>query len=714
MGNNYLKDNTELMKEYDYKKNKNIDLDTLTLGSNKKIWWICSKGHEWETSISKRTIRNNNCPYCSNQRILKGYNDLATINPNLAQEWNYNKNSITPFEIGANSSKKVWWKCHNNHEWEATVASRNNGNGCPICTNRIIHFGINDFETLNKHLMPYWNYQKNKINPKTISVGYNKKIWWKCPKCDHEWYGVPPRATRIDTICPNCSSELGISFSEKAVYYYLKKIDDTIIGNYRSKILLGKELDIYIPKKNIGIEYDGGYYHRDIKRDLEKDKICNDNNIVLYRIREKNCKILNSSSICLCRNNDKNDSLNTVIKELIYNIYNFKIDVDVDKDRNNINDLINFIEKEKSLLKMFPDLTNEWNYKKNGKLKPEYVMATSGRKVWWLCSKGHEWEATIASRSAGNNGCPYCSNHIIKAGYNDLKTLNPFLAKEWNYSKNKINPNEVGIGTTKKVWWICSKCKYEWQAAINSRVNGNGCPKCGKQKLSYSSTQKYINKQGSFEEKYPELLKFWDYEKNDILPSQYPSNSQKKVWWKCKENHSYEYPITNVINGSKCPYCSNKKLLVGYNDFKSTQPNLILDWNYQKNKINPEDTIYSCSKKIWWKCHKCGYEWQTKISNRTIDKKMCPKCSVEKQKETYRNNITKNKQSLFESHPNIAKEWNYEKNELDPNNVTKGSSKKVWWICSKCGYEWQTKINHRTSGSGCPNCYRLKHSKKDG
>ena len=85
MGNNYLKDNTELMKEYDYKKNKNIDLDTLTLGSNKKIWWICSKGHEWETSIAKRTIRNNNCPYCSNQRIFKGYNDLATINPNLAQ-----------------------------------------------------------------------------------------------------------------------------------------------------------------------------------------------------------------------------------------------------------------------------------------------------------------------------------------------------------------------------------------------------------------------------------------------------------------------------------------------------------------------------------------------------------------------------------------------------------------------------------------------------
>ena len=59
---------------------------------------------------------------------------MQTINPALAEEWNYEKNTeLTPEDVTANSNKKVWWKCSNGHEWQAVIYNRNKGNGCPVC-----------------------------------------------------------------------------------------------------------------------------------------------------------------------------------------------------------------------------------------------------------------------------------------------------------------------------------------------------------------------------------------------------------------------------------------------------------------------------------------------------------------------------------------------------------------------------------------------------
>ena len=80
--------------------------------------------------------RNNGhrCPYCTGKKVLKGYNDLQTLNPTLAKEWNYEKNNgLTPMDVAPNSHKKVWWKCNKGHEWQAIIGNRHKGNGCPIC-----------------------------------------------------------------------------------------------------------------------------------------------------------------------------------------------------------------------------------------------------------------------------------------------------------------------------------------------------------------------------------------------------------------------------------------------------------------------------------------------------------------------------------------------------------------------------------------------------
>ena len=120
MTSNLLKNNEKLMTEYNFDKNSNLNLDTLTLGSDKKIWWICKNKHEWEASVGSRYRTGCGCPYCSNKKVLEGYNDLTTTNPSIAKEWNFKRNALLPTEIQSGSNKKVWWICPNGHEYEAS------------------------------------------------------------------------------------------------------------------------------------------------------------------------------------------------------------------------------------------------------------------------------------------------------------------------------------------------------------------------------------------------------------------------------------------------------------------------------------------------------------------------------------------------------------------------------------------------------------------
>ena len=104
--------------------------------SSKKVWWRCSKGHEWQTIVKDRN-NGNRCPYCSHQRLLARYNDLATINPSVAKEWNYEKNGdLTPDMVTASSGKKVWWRCPCcGKEWQAKISDMNRKeNKCSICS----------------------------------------------------------------------------------------------------------------------------------------------------------------------------------------------------------------------------------------------------------------------------------------------------------------------------------------------------------------------------------------------------------------------------------------------------------------------------------------------------------------------------------------------------------------------------------------------------
>ncbi len=610
--------NPTLAQEWNYEENDGLTPMDVMPNSDKRVWWKCNKGHEWQATIASR---NNDCgcPYCAGKKVLKGYNDLQTVNPTLAQEWNYEKNNVlTPMDVMPNSHNKVWWKCGKGHEWQATIGSRNKGNGCPYCADKKVLKGYNDLQTVNPTLSKEWNYEKNgKLKPEQFTANSGKKAWWKCQK-GHEWQARIGHRNN-GSGCPVCKSELRTSFPEYALVFYLKKYGLEVIHSYKGK---GYELDVYIPSKNIAIEYDGYYWHKDkITQDLDKNFKCKQDEITLYRIRE-GLPLLNDSSLDYIAKTNQKD-LPLIFQKILSEIIGISIDINFERDAIAIESLREFIEKGNSLLSSNPKMANEWNYERNGNLKPEQFTANSGKKVWWKCQKGHEWQARIAGRNNGN-GCPYCSGRYAVKGYNDLQTVNPTLSKEWNHEKNgKLKPEQFTANSGKKAWWKCNK-GHEWQATIASRNNGCGCPYCAGQKV--------VKNENDLQTVNPTLAQEWNYEKNDgLTPMDVMPNSNKTVWWKCNKGHEWQATVAHRNNGRGCPYCAGQKVLKGYNDLQTVNPTLAQEWNYEKNgKLKPEYFMPNSNKKVWWKCGK-GHEWQATMASRN-NGSGCPHCAKEKRK----------------------------------------------------------------------------------
>lgn len=127
-----------------------------------------------------------------------------------------------------------------------------------------------------------------------------------------------------------------------------------------------------------------------------------------------------------------------------------------------------------------PKLASEWHPTLNGDLTPYNVTCGNGNEIWWRCEKRHEWKASIASRNQGKN-CPYCAGNL-PSEENNLLVCDPKLCEEWDYENNKNKPEEYCPNSNKKAWWKCNKCNHKWEATINSRNNGNGCPRCNQSK----------------------------------------------------------------------------------------------------------------------------------------------------------------------------------------------------------------------------------------
>lgn len=332
---------------------------------------------------------------------------------------------------------------------------------------------------------------------------------------------------------------------------------------------------------------------------------------------------------------------------------------------------------DNSITNMKPHLVKEWS-ERNLPLSTDEVPYGSNKLYWWKGSCGHEWEASAKARSAGEK-CPICSGARVVAGINDLKSMCPSLAEEWS-TKNKIKPTQVSVGSHKKVLWH-GKCGHEWTAVIKNRVRGAGCPYC-----SHNIVLPGFNDLAS---RFPNLAAEWSERNYPLRPNMVTAFKNKKVWWKCSLGHEWHTLISTRAGGSQCPYCSGIKLLKGFNDLTTTHPTIAAEWSELNYPLLPDQVNEKSTKNVWWKCRVCGNEWKAVINAR-VKGVSCPVCAERK--------VLKGYNDLATTDAELCKEWDYEKNNIEPTEISRNSHNRAWWLC-KYGHSWNAKICERTHES---------------
>lgn len=234
----------------------------------------------------------------------------------------------------------------------------------------------------------------------------------------------------------------------------------------------------------------------------------------------------------------------------------------------------------------------------------------SMRKVLWRCGKGHEWSATVNSRTSMGSGCPYCVGKRAIPGETDLATTHPDLAAEL---ADPSLATELSAGSRRRVAWRCSK-GHEWVAEVDGRTGrGRGCPYCAGQAV----LKGYNDLATTHPELAAELAN-----REDAVKVSY--GSRTKVMWRCKSGHEWAAtPNSRVAMGSGCPYCSGRMAWPGFNDLATTHPDLAAEL---VDAGEAATLRYGSNRVVRWRCSH-GHEWSAKVRDRAIGGYGCPHCS---------------------------------------------------------------------------------------
>ncbi|HLX87796.1 MAG TPA: zinc-ribbon domain-containing protein, partial [Acidimicrobiales bacterium] len=461
-GNTLVDRNPALVREWHPTKNDPLTPAEVTPGTTRKVWWRCGHDHEWEASIASR-VQGRGCPFCGNRRAY-AHNSLAAVLPALAGEWHPTKNGeLTPLDVTPGSSKKVWWLGSCRHEWDATIAGRKAGQGCPYCSGHRVGQG-NTLADLRPEIAAEWHPTKNPdIAPSQVTTGSNRRVWWLCER-SHEWRAAVTNRT-AGSGCPYCAGRRAGQ------------------GNTLAEVF-----------PNLAAQW---HYGRN-------------GSLTPATVTARSSK----PAWWLCENGHEWSA--TVVSRAS--------GTGCPRCSGRLP------TSERSLLALRPELAAEWHPKKNGELGPEAVSPGSDRKVWWHCEQGHEWDAPVSSRTGGN-GCPYCSGRRVGQG-NSLADRHPGVAAQWHPTRNgDVTPSDMTPGVALRAWWRCES-GHEWQASIGSRVAGTGCPYCSGRQAAKDRTLAVTH---------PEIAAQWHPTKNgSLVPDEVSSGSGRRAWWRCAAGHEWQ------------------------------------------------------------------------------------------------------------------------------------------------------------------------------
>lgn len=311
--------------------------------------------------------------------MIRRGSSLGVLLPLALEFWDYSLNSLDPYEIGAQSSQKIWLKCPDKvgHIWESKPYSffRTKRISCPYCTLKRLHED-NSLVVRYPKLAAEFYTEKNGIDASLVIGNYSaKKYWWKCSE-NHEWEASLSNRARLNSGCPACSGRIPHAKNNLAVLYpdVAKELNVSKTGKEAHEFVGGSDIHVWWTCSAKGHEWKTAISTR--------------------------TKL--GSGCPYCTNQKIND--------------------------------------ENSLLALFPEIAAEFDESQNGMTANE-IGAGALKWVWWKCSKGHTWESAVSNRTSQNLGCPKCSarstskienlfrKEFIESGYFYKVETHPFRIK---------------------------------------------------------------------------------------------------------------------------------------------------------------------------------------------------------------------------------------------------------------------------------------------
>jgi G:T-mismatch repair DNA endonuclease (very short patch repair protein) len=325
--NDFATRHPELLAEWN---DSNVDPTQVFSSSTASVSWKCAHGHEWVARVQSRTNKNNGCPYCAKKKVDPETTSIAVTHPELTDLWDNEMNTVTMEDVSLYSRHLCHWKCRNGHRWQSTaravagksepctsckhdsnelpellaeewdttqnqllpsgvnpqrsvwwkgtecghvwkakIAHRLNGSGCVYCSGYAVLEGFNDLATTHPALVKQWHPTKNlPLEATQVTAGSKQRVWW-LDEYGHEWdtFVYSRARTSNSSGCPSCNNT--VSKPETDLYEALTSLGLRVEKSDRKVLGGGKEIDLYIPDRKVGIEFNGLYWHSE---DQGKDR----------------------------------------------------------------------------------------------------------------------------------------------------------------------------------------------------------------------------------------------------------------------------------------------------------------------------------------------------------------------------------------------------------------------------------------------------------
>jgi very-short-patch-repair endonuclease len=251
-----------------------------------------------------------------------------------------------------------------------------------------------------------------------------------------------------------------------------------------------------------------------------------------------------------------------------------------------------------------------WHITKNGVVKPRDVFKSSGKKYWFTCDNGHDFDTQLNNVTNNRNWCPSCHQ---KPSYEQSFASNEERAACWHATKNgKVKPRDVFKSAPNKKYWFTCDNNHDFDIRLNDVTGGHWCSSC-------HQTPSYEQSFASNEKR----VACWHITKNgDVKPRDVFKSSRKKYWFTCDNGHDFDIRLNHVTGGNWCPSCHQTP---PYERSFASNEERAACWHTTKNgDVKPWDVFKSARKKYWFTCDN-GHDFDMSLSNVT-NGKWCSSC----------------------------------------------------------------------------------------